>query len=505
MKAVFILADSLNRRFLPAYGAQEPAVTPNLDRLCEKACIFENHWVGSAPCMPARRDIMTGRYNFLERPWGGIEPYDYTLQRVLGKHGIYSRMETDHYCYSVAGGENYWKDFSSWQLHRGQQCDKYQVRPGKEGIREEALPKTGKGYRKNVYDDSRRLYHCSDDYPTPRTFSAAARWLEENHEADRFLLWAEGFDPHEPFDVPEEYLTLYEDDYQGPELYWPGYEKTNGYTPQEIHHLRTRYKALVTMTDQYIGKILDVMDRYEMWKDTMVIVTTDHGYLLGEHGYWAKNYMPDYNELMHIPLLVYHPDAAPRRLPFLTQNIDVFPTILEYFGLQEEKLPNPIHGRSWIKAMRGECERVRDYAIFGMFGKSVNITDGTFVYQRNAVREDNMPLFIYGSTLTMLEQYIGYDTMKEEDFSRIELTHLPWTKFPVYKIPADAVVWDNDSCYFHYRQREIQGNKMYNIVNDYTQQHPIKDEKLERQMIQKLKECMAAYDAPPEQYQRLGI
>ena len=194
------------------------------------------------------------------------------------------------------------------------------------------------------------------------------------------------------------------------------------------------------MTDQYIGKILDVMDRYEMWKDTMVIVTTDHGYLLGEHGYWAKNYMPDYNELMHIPLLVYHPDAAPRRLPFLTQNIDVFPTILEYFGLQEEKLPNPIHGKSWIKAMRGECESVRDHAIFGIFGKSVNITDGTFIYQRNAVREDNMPLFIYGSTLTMLEQYIGYDTMKEEDFSRIELTHLPWTKFPVYKIPADAVV-----------------------------------------------------------------
>lgn len=505
MKAVFILADSLNRRFLSAYGAKEAAITPNMDRLCEKACVFDNHWVGSAPCMPARRDMMTGRYNFLERPWGGIEPYDYTLQRILRENGVYSRMETDHYCYSVAGGENYWKDFTSWYLHRGQQCDKYRLRPGKEGIRTEPKPAAGKGYRKNVYDDSRSLYQCDDDYPTPRTFGGAARWLEENHEADNFLLWAEGFDPHEPFDVPGEYLDLYEDDYQGPELYWPGYERTEGYSEEEIHHLRTQYKALVTMTDKYIGKILDVMDKYDLWKDTMVILTTDHGYLLGEHGYWAKNYMPDYNELMHIPLMVYHPQVKPRRIKALTQNIDVFPTLLEYFGLKDAKLRNPIHGKSWFPLLQGRTDSIRDTAIFGMFGKSVNITDGTYVYQRNAVRKDNMPLYIYGSTLTMLEQYIGYDSMEEEDFAKIEMTHLPWTKFPVYKIPGSAVVWDNDSCYFHVRMEEIQGNMLYDIKHDYGQERPLSDEVQEKRMCALLKQALQTFDAPCEQYIRLGL
>lgn len=71
MKTIFILADSTNRRFLQMYGSKHPAYTPNLDRLAERGTVFEQHWCGSAPCMPARRDIMTGRLNFLEKPWGG--------------------------------------------------------------------------------------------------------------------------------------------------------------------------------------------------------------------------------------------------------------------------------------------------------------------------------------------------------------------------------------------------------------------------------------------------
>ena len=68
MKTVFILCDTLNRRMLPAYGGD--AITPNMDRLARRSVVFDNHWCGSAPCMPARRDIMTGRLNLLEKPWG---------------------------------------------------------------------------------------------------------------------------------------------------------------------------------------------------------------------------------------------------------------------------------------------------------------------------------------------------------------------------------------------------------------------------------------------------
>lgn len=68
MKAVFVLFDSLNRRVLAPYGGTR-VPTPNFSRLAERAVIFDRHYVGSLPCMPARRDIQTGRLSFLHRSW----------------------------------------------------------------------------------------------------------------------------------------------------------------------------------------------------------------------------------------------------------------------------------------------------------------------------------------------------------------------------------------------------------------------------------------------------
>ena len=82
MRTIFILMDSLNRHYLNAYGTGW-IETPNLDRLARRGVVFDNHWIGSAPCMPARRDMLTGRLGFLERQWGGLEPYDTTLPRLL--------------------------------------------------------------------------------------------------------------------------------------------------------------------------------------------------------------------------------------------------------------------------------------------------------------------------------------------------------------------------------------------------------------------------------------
>ncbi|SLN45548.1 sulfatase-like hydrolase/transferase [Pseudooctadecabacter jejudonensis] len=65
MKTVFLLFDSLNRRALSCYGGD--TVTPNFQRLADRGITFDNHYVGSLPCMPARRDIMTGRLNFMHR------------------------------------------------------------------------------------------------------------------------------------------------------------------------------------------------------------------------------------------------------------------------------------------------------------------------------------------------------------------------------------------------------------------------------------------------------
>ncbi|MFP3903163.1 MAG: sulfatase-like hydrolase/transferase, partial [Armatimonadota bacterium] len=75
MRVIMVMFDTLNRRFLPPYGC-DWIHAPNFQRLAERTVTFSNAFVGSMPCMPARREIHTGRYNFLHRAWGPLEPFD---------------------------------------------------------------------------------------------------------------------------------------------------------------------------------------------------------------------------------------------------------------------------------------------------------------------------------------------------------------------------------------------------------------------------------------------
>lgn len=79
MKVILVLFDSLNKRYLPIYNKNIKIKTPNFLRLAEKSVTFDNCYVGSMPCMPARREIHTGRRNFLHREWGPLEPYDNSI------------------------------------------------------------------------------------------------------------------------------------------------------------------------------------------------------------------------------------------------------------------------------------------------------------------------------------------------------------------------------------------------------------------------------------------
>lgn len=507
MKTIFILCDTLNRRMLPAYGGD--AITPNMDRLARRSVVFDNHWCGSAPCMPARRDIMTGRLNFLEKPWGAMEPFDQSLQGILsGEKNIHTQMFSDHAHYVIPGGENYTKGFTAWEVNRGQEGDPVWTRPCKDGIRPDVPPAGFKGTWSEAERENRSHFRTEYDYPSVKTMWHAAEWLEDNHDADNFFLWVEAFDPHEPFDCPKYYLDMYEKegDYDGPDFTHPSYAP-NEFTPEETEHLRRRCKALTTMTDRHLGEILDVLDKYKMWDDTMVILTTDHGYHLGEHGYMAKNYMSPYNEVFHIPLMAAAPGVAPGRCNALTQNIDVLPTVLEYFGISEDVLQYRIHGRSLLPAMRRETDTVHESTIYGYFGKQIAWTDGKYTYFRAAKDEANQPLYVYTAMPTVLRQvYGGNDGVNVADYDRIEMGRfLSWTNYPVYRFPADIIHWGNASQEFVGRSPYNAETLLFDIETDYAQEHPIEDMELESACIAQLKQCMEQYDAPAEQFERIGL
>ncbi|MCG8500017.1 MAG: sulfatase [Firmicutes bacterium] len=495
MKAIMILADSVNRRYLSAYG-NDWVKTPNLERLQEKCVVFDNHWTGSAPCMPARRDIMTGRLNFLDRNWGAIEPFDRTLPDILREQNLFTHMVTDHYHYLEIGGENYCQLFNTWECFRGQEND---VWVSKVNYEPETAARCGRYVPQ--YELNRTKFLAEADYPTPKTLQAAAHWLEENKEADNYLLWVEVFDPHEPFDTPDDYLAPYEDHYDGPLYNWPKYAPVK--EPEEaVTHIRNRYAATLTMTDKWLGKILDVMDQNNMWEDTMVIFMTDHGYMLGEHGFMAKIYMPAYNEVFHIPLMIHYPGDVDtdHRVKALTQNIDILPTVLDYFGISRNRCRNKLHGKSLIPLLKGETESIREYALYGYFGKSVNITDGKYTYFRASVREDNLPLYLYTAMPTTLCQYYGLNTIS--DFKKIETgRYLKWTDYPVYKIPAEII----ESQRFNQRSQYNGEHLLFDIEKDYGQHHMIQDEQVEKVLMEKMKKAVMEYEAPEEQLIRLGL
>ena len=153
------------------------------------------------------------------------------------------------------------------------------------------------------------------DHPQTLTFDAGIEFLKTNIDADDWYLQIEAFDPHEPFFSYEQYRRLYDAGYEGPNFDWPAYRRVIE-DESEVEQLRNEYMALVTMCDNSLGRVLDLMDEHDMWKDTMLIVCTDHGLLLGEHNWWGKNVQPWYDENIHIPLFVWDPRAGVgRRAP----------------------------------------------------------------------------------------------------------------------------------------------------------------------------------------------
>ena len=210
MKAVLIMYDSLNRRYLPPYG-KEDIIAPNFTRLAEHSVTFDNFYCGSMPCMPARREIQTGRYNFLHRSWGPLEPFDDSCPEILSDSGICTQFVSDHAHYWQDGGLTYHQRFSAFEFVRGQEGDEWHARA--DGFRTKRNPRR--------QDAINREYTRDDSCCHARCFEAARDFIINNHDSDNWYLHLEYFDPHEPFDAPERYKRLYTDE---PVPYdWPVY------------------------------------------------------------------------------------------------------------------------------------------------------------------------------------------------------------------------------------------------------------------------------------------
>jgi arylsulfatase A-like enzyme len=486
MKVVMVMFDSLNRHRLSAYGCKG-IHTPNFDRLAQRSVQFTSAFGGSMPCMPARREMHTGRYNFLHRGWGPLEPFDDSMPQILSDNRIYTHLVSDHYHYWEDGGATYHTKYNTWEISRGQEGE-----PWKAYIKDFQIPKM-LGARGNKLDRqdwvNRRYMQHEQDHPQNKTFAMGLEFLQTNHDADNWFLTIETFDPHEPFFTYSQYKKLYPHKYDGPHFDWPPYQCVSE-TAEQVEHCRYENAALVSMCDKNLGLVLDQMDRLDLWKDTMLIVNTDHGLLLGEHGWWGKCRAPLYNEIVHIPLFIWDPRCglAGETRKSLVQTIDLPATILDYFGLQ---LPKDMQGKPLRETIASD-KPVRRAALFGMFGSHVNCTDGRHVYMRGSANRKNKPLFHY----TMMPTHLR-EPFSIEELRTIELAEpFAMTKGTrTMKIEAMGLLVEPVT----------QETLLFNLKKDLKQENPIQDQTVEKKMIEHMVGLMRDNDAPAEQYERLGL
>lgn len=490
MNVICILMDSLNRHFLPAYGA-DWVLTPNLERLRQQAVTFDRYFIGSMPCMPARRDLWTGIQEFLWRPWGSLEPWDEPLPRTLKRAGVFTGLVSDHYHLWEEGGENYHVDFESWEFIRGHENDPWAGGPT-------PAAETGKGHATPRYRRNRQRFCREEDWLAPRTFREAARWLEENARThERFFLMVDEFDPHEPFDCPEEHWRRYDPDWRGPkDFYWPVYGR-NEYTEAEVRHLRARYAGKVTLADRYLGQLLDRMDDYGLWENTALFLMTDHGHFLGEHGWWGKPGCPQYRAISHLPFFAYLPGAkGNRRTTALATHVDLHATILDCLGCRP---PRPIDGISLLPVLRGEVEQVRQAVLFGWWGRRVNWTDGHRLYLRAPVRPDNQPLCFYTNRWSTAPWWEIPKPDERTHFGRF----MPRVEMPVGRQPLNAAEMQR---IHNIRLDDLaQGSLLFDLDADPAEERNLVGSSLEKEIAEQLKAQLEIQGAPAEQFERLGL
>ena len=362
---VLIVCDTFRRDHLGAYG--NPRIrTPNLDRFAAQSAIFDHHLVGSFPTMPARADILTGRFSYTFMGWEPLPAGLGTLPGALSAAGFLTMGVVDT-PFFIRGGYGYDRGFDDFIWVRGQ----------------------GDDTRPHERADARLTWRSEADRLVARTMTAAETWLER-HYRERFFLYVDSWDPHEPWDAPEYYAALYEPGYDGRQLY-PTYGKwrESGLTEDDVATAHATYCGEVTMVDRWVGRLLDKLDVLGIADETVVLFTSDHGFFFGEHGYFGKaewfhdpgakvtadadvpewlpeswlltvGWSPLYQELTRIPLLVRGPRIAPSWKRAVTSAPDLAPTILELVGLD---VPEEMDGRSFRGVLEGGPDEHRPFVV----------------------------------------------------------------------------------------------------------------------------------------------
>ena len=348
LNVLFLFSDE-HRRDAMGCAGHSIVQTPNLDRLAQRATRFDNAYTSSPICVPARASLATGEYVFKTRCWSNAQAYKgqpLSWGHKLQQHG--------HKVDSIG------------KLHyRGAEHDN--------GFDEEILPmyiRGGKGWIKGLLRNHESVLDCSayskEIGPGPDSYTdydlgvtkQVCQWLnnQKNCKNDKpWALFASWLRPHYPLTCPTEFYDLYPLDkmdqarFVEPELL-PKHPVTkivkrnfnyDDYFDEQSRQIaRASYYGLCSFLDYQIGQVLDALEHSGQADNTLVIYSSDHGDHNGDRGMWTK--MTLFDESSGIPMIIAGPGIPKGKVvSTLTSLIDIYPTILNAMGVEDNNSEKP--------------------------------------------------------------------------------------------------------------------------------------------------------------------
>lgn len=341
--------------------------TPNIDRLVREGVSFTRTYVQSPVCTPSRASFLTGKYTSHLRSskngqayWSEASPLISTVlddagydAGLAGKFHLSTAManlperrpENDGYRMfwfshsPYQGGSS--NDYIRWHLERGV----------------------------DIIALKNDLGHVPSEYheATWNTDRAIDFIREDRGGSFPWLFSLNIYDPHNPFDAPAEYLERYNiDDLPLPRFSPDDIRQKSVfndvmfqsvpqvYSDQEARLHLAEYLAQIDHIDVHIGRLLEVLEETGQLDNTLIIFTSDHGDMVGDHGMRLKG-CRFYEGLVRVPLIFWYPGVIEQNLQSdaLVELVDIFPTLMELTGLP---VPGNLHGKSLLPILKGEAD-----------------------------------------------------------------------------------------------------------------------------------------------------
>ncbi len=331
---VFITVDTLRATETSFLGYDKPT-TPNLDALASTSAVFERAYSMASYTGKALGPMLIGKY-----PSETLRDFGHFTRYFAGNTFLAERLRNAG-VYTM-GAASYWYFHDSWGLTQG--IDTFDL---------SAMPASGQT--------------DSDTNSTSPELTDAAIKLLEAHATSRFFLWVHYFDPHAQY-VPHEGAP----DFSDP-------AKPAGW------RMRAAYDGEVWFTDKHIGRLIDHIREQPWGKDTIIVLTSDHGESMGDHGLAFQHGVEIWESLMRVPLIVSVPGEKPRRVPVKRSVIDIVPTLLDLMRIPAPG-PGELSGRSMMPDLTaGPSDTYEERDVF------LDMPDGPYTHMRRALIHGTTP------------------------------------------------------------------------------------------------------------------